>query len=152
MFLLYCVISFFLNNQTFRGYRDKFQSAVPFIKCHSGNLVETWFICTLDSFLSLHQRRSLKRLEYFHCIHPMTPHSQFKWTIKKLEDKLFPEMNLSTSLNSKRTNSMCLLSELSEWVLQRSVFFLLFFFQWFNLLRTSVLHFLLGEFLLLLFI
>lgn len=87
-------------------------------------------------------------------------HSRSSWIVKKLEDKLFPEMSLSTTLNSKddsSENSVYLLRALSK-----NEFFgvLLLFYPslksllwwWFNLLRTGFLQFEFGRFLILLFI
>lgn len=87
-------------------------------------------------------------------------HSRSSWTVRKLEDKLFPEMSLSTTLDSKddfSENRVCLLHELSK----NEFFGVLRLFcpslksllwSWFNLLRTGSLRFEFGRFLILLFV
>lgn len=86
-------------------------------------------------------------------------HSRPNWTVKKLEDKLFPEMSLSKTLNANdfSENGVCLLHQLSK-----NEFFgvlLLFYsslksllWSWFNLLGTGSLWFEFGRFLIQLFI
>lgn len=77
----------------------------------------------IGQFIIMHYhapKKVTKKVGVFPLYSSYDSHSHFKWSIKKLEGKLCPEMNLSTFLNSKADFSEHKQYVLVKWVVRVS--------------------------------